>query len=239
LCYLSKWLPGACYFGWILGRKAMPRHSRVVLPAVPLHVIQRGHDRQRCFFVDEDFAAYRQWLHEEAVVAGCRIHAYVLMSNHVHLLLSVEGVEQLARLMKNVGQRYAQRFNKCHGTSGSPWDGRYKSCLVQSEGYLLTCQRYIELNPIRAGMVRFPGNYKWSSYRSNAEGRHDGVVTPHLVYDRMGRDASARRQAYLRLFQQALTPMQVEQIRAAGNGSGVLGDAAFVASHQRPTRNRK
>ncbi|WP_229261193.1 transposase [Duganella levis] len=186
------------------------------------------------FFVDEDFAAYRQWLHEEAVIAGCQIHAYVLMSNHVHLLLSVEDVEQLAGMMKGVGQRYAQRSNKRHGASGSPWDGRYKSCLVQTEGYLLTCQRYIELNPVRAGMVRFPGNYKWSSYRTNAEGRHDGVVTPHSVYERLGLDASERRQAYLRLFQQTLTPMLIEQIRAAGNSSGVLGDSAFVANHQHP-----
>lgn len=213
----------------------MPRHSRVVLPAVPLHVIQRGHDRQQCFFVDEDFVAYRQWLHEEAVIAACQIHAYVLMSNHVHLLMSVEHVEQLAGMMKGLGQRHAQRFNKRHGVSGSPWDGRYKSCLVQTEEYLLTCQRYIELNPVRAGMVRFPGNYKWSSYRSNAEGRHDGVVTPHSVYERLGQDASARRLAYLGLFQQTLSPMQIAQIRAAGNRSGVLGDQAFVAKYQRPT----
>lgn len=213
----------------------MPRHARIVLPAIPLHVIQRGHDRQRCFFVDEDFAAYRQWLHEEALMARCQMHAYVLMSNHVHLLLSVAEVAQLAAMMKGVGQRYAQHFNQWHGTSGSPWDGRYKSCLVQTEGYVLTCQRYIELNPVRAGMVRFPGNYKWSSYRSNAEGRHDGLVTPHSVYERLGRDASERRQAYLRLFAETLTPMQIEQIRSAGNHNGVLGDLAFIAKYQRPT----
>ena len=213
----------------------MPRHTRVVLQAVPLHVIQRGHDRQRCFFVDEDYELYRQWLHEETVIAGCQVHAYVMMSNHVHLLVSVDELVPLAGMMKGVAQRYAQYFNYRHATSGSPWDGRYKSCLVQTEGYLLTCQRYIELNPVRAGMVRFPGNYKWSSYRCHAEGRHDAVVTPHSVYDRLGLDASERRQAYMRLFNETLTPMQIEQIRAAGNSNGVLGDKAFIASHQGPT----
>ncbi len=213
----------------------MPRQPRVVLQAVPMHVIQRGHDRQRCFFVDEDYVLYRQWLHEEAVIAACQVHAYVLMSNHVHLLVSVDDALRLARMMKGLAQRYAQYLNYRYGTSGTVWDGRYKSCLVQTEAYLLTCQRYIELNPVRAGMVRFPGNYKWSSYRCNAEGRHDEVVTPHSVYERLGLDAAARRQAYMRLFHETLTPMQLEQIRAAGNSNGVLGDLAFIAKHRRPT----
>lgn len=212
----------------------MPRFSRLVLPAVPLHVIQRGHDRQRCFFVDDDYVVYRQCLHEEAVVACCEVHAYVLMSNHVHLLLSVEDAERLAIMMKGVAQRYAQYFNHRRAATGSPWDGRYKSCLVQTEGYLLTCQRYIEMNPVRAGMVRFPGNYKWSSYRGNAEGRHDELLTPHSVYARLGNDDAERRQAYMRLFRETLTPMQLAEIRAAGNSGGVLGDKNFVEMH-RPT----
>jgi len=156
------------------------------------------------------------------------------MSNHVHLLVSVDDAQGLTLMMKGLGQRYAQYFNRRHRTSGSPWDGRYKSCLVQTEAYLLTCQRYIELNPVRAGMVNFPGNYRWSSYRCNAEGRHDALLTPHSVYQRLGGSAAERQQAYMRLFRVALTPMQIEQIRKAGN-SGVLGDKEFVAAHQRPT----
>jgi len=202
----------------------MPRASRTFLPAVPLHVIQRGHDRRQCFFCDDDFQMYRRLLHEQAVL----VHAYVLMSNHVHLLVSVDDGASLAAMMKGVAQGYSQYFNARRGTSGTVWDGRYKSCLVQTEGYFLTCQRYIELNPVRAGMVRFPGNYKWSSYRSNAEGRHDALVTPHEMYRRLGRDGAERRQAYLRLFQEALTPIQIEQIRA-GCRSGVLGDKQFIA----------
>jgi len=212
----------------------MPRHSRLVLPAVPLHVIQRGYDRQQCFFVDDDFAVFRQWLHEEAVIAQCQVHAYVLMSNHVHLLVSAEDAERLAAMMKGVTQKYAQYFNRWHQMTGSPWDGRYKSCLVQTEGYLLTCQRYIEMNPVRAGMVRFPGNYKWTSYRSNAEGRHDEVVTPHPVYLRLGMNDSERRQAYMRLFQDTLTPKQIAEIRAAANSNGALGDKRWVASNPQP-----
>ena len=202
----------------------MPRASRTFLPAVPLHVIQRGHDRRQCFFCDDDFQMYRGLLHEQAVL----VHAYVLMSNHVHLLVSVDDGASLDAMMKGVAQGYSQYFNARRGASGTVWDGRYKSCLVQTEGYFLTCQRYIELNPVRAGMVRFPGNYKWSSYRSNAEGRHDSLVTPHEMYRRLGRDGAERRQAYLRLFQEALTPIQIEQIRA-GCRSGVLGDKQFIA----------
>jgi putative transposase len=206
----------------------MPRIARIFLPAVPLHVIQRGHDRQRCFFIDDDFQAYRERLRQQAVLVQCRVHAYVLMSNHVHLLVSVADARCLAAMMKGVAQAYSQYFNARRGMSGTVWDGRYKSCMVQTEEYFLMCQRYIELNPVRAGMVRFPGHFKWSSYRSNAEGRHDGIVTPHSMYERLGRDASERRQAYLKLFQDALTPMQIAQIRAAGNRGGVLGDKQFI-----------
>lgn len=212
----------------------MPRHSRLVLPAAPLHVIRRGYDRRRCFFVEDDFVAFRDWLHEQAVIAQCQVHAYVLMSNHVHLLISVADVVRLASMMKGVTQKYAQYFNHRHQATGSPWDGRYKSCLVQTEEYLLTCQRYIEMNPLRAGMVRFAGNYKWSSYRSNAEGRHDGVVTPHSIYQRLGMTDSERRQVYMRLFQQPLTPMQIAEIRAAANSNGALGDKGGGEANPRP-----
>lgn len=197
----------------------MPRPSRLVLPSVPLHVVQRGHNRQRCFHTADDFEAYRLWLHEAALDSACALHAYVLMSNHIHLLLSVESTEHLAGMMKRVAQKYAQYFNYRHHRSGTLWDGRYKSCFVPTEDYVLTCQRYIEMNPVRAGIVRFPGNYKWSSYRSNGEGRHDQLLTPHSVYLRLGLNDSDRRQAYLRLFREALTPQQLAEIRAALNAT--------------------
>ncbi|ELX10277.1 transposase [Janthinobacterium sp. HH01] len=201
----------------------MPRRARLLLPGVPLHVIQRGHDRQRCFLLDEDFEAYRQWLRDEALANHCLVHAYVLMGNHIHLLISVEDARELAAMMKGVAQRYAQYFNLRHRRSGAVWDGRYKSCLVQTEEYFLICQRYIELNPVRAGIVRFPGNYRWSSYRANAEGRVDSLLTAHSIYLRLGLTESERRQAYMRLFHKGLTVEQIEKVRSAGNSGMPLG----------------
>ena len=203
----------------------MPRRSRLILPSVPLHVIQRGHDRQLCFLCDDDFQRYRELLHEWVALSAVQIHAYVLMSNHVHLLLSAEDRTALAKLMKSVAQRYSEYFNLRYRRSGSVWDGRYKSCPVQSEKYLLVCQRYIELNPVRARMVRFPGNYRWSSYRGNAEGRRDNLITPHPVFLRLGREAGERRQAYCSLFRESLPQPVIEQIRQFRP----LGDAGFLA----------
>jgi putative transposase len=145
------------------------------------------------------------------------------MGNHVHLLISVEDARELAAMMKGVAQRYAQYFNLRHRRSGAVWDGRYKSCLVRTEEYFLICQRYIELNPVRAGIVRFPGNYRWSSYRANAEGRVDSLLTAHSIYLRLGLTEPERRQAYMRLFHKGLTVEQIEKVRSAGNSGMPLG----------------
>jgi putative transposase len=134
----------------------MPRRSRLVLPGVPLHLIQRGNNRQVCFVADEDFAIYLNWLHQYADETGCRLHAYALMTNHVHLLISADRAQAPGALMKALGQRYVQYFNRTYRRSGTLWEGRYRSCLVQAADYLLVCQRYIELNPVRAGMVEHP-----------------------------------------------------------------------------------
>lgn len=213
----------------------MPRRSRLILPAVPLHVIQRGHDRQLCFLGDDDFQRYAELLREWSILSATQVHAYVLMSNHVHLLLSVADAAALAKLMKAVAQRYSEYFNLRYRRSGSVWEGRYKSCPVQSERYLLVCQRYIELNPVRAGMVRFPGNYRWSSYRTNAEGRSDGIITPHSVFQRLGRSATERQQAYCGLFREALPQPVIDQIRRFRP----LGDAEFQVQFEQPPRPSK
>lgn len=195
----------------------MPRRHRIVLPGVPLHVIQRGHDRQPCFLVEEDYLNFLQWLQQQAKLTRSRIHAYVLMTNHVHLLLSVEDVDSLARLMKSVTQNYSQYFNHRYRRCGAVWQGRYKSCMVQTEDYFLECQRYIELNPVRAGLAGFPGNYRWSSYRCNAEGRDDQIVMPHLLYDRLGPTHATRRLAYLALFAEPMAAIAIARIRSAVN----------------------
>ena len=131
----------------------MPRRPRIHLPGVPIHLVQRGHNRDACFFTDEDFLAYREWLGEALKKSGCALHAYVFMTNHVHLLLTPESVASLGGLMKALGQRYVQYVNRTYRRSGTLWEGRFRSCLMQGETYVLGCYRYVELNPVRAGMV--------------------------------------------------------------------------------------
>ena len=206
----------------------MPRRPRLTLPHVPLHLIQRGNNRQLCFAVEEDYRRYLDWLKEYADKTGCRIHAYVLMTNHVHLLVSAERGEAPGELMKALGQRYVQYYNRTYRRSGTLWEGRYRSCLTQTEEYLLACQRYIELNPVRAGMVQHPADYRWSSYRANAQGEGDDLVTAHDVYLGLGSRVQDRQAAYRELFCCELEPGLVDQIRLATNGNFALGNPRFT-----------
>lgn len=207
----------------------MPRGARHVLAGVPLHVIQRGNNRQACFRSDADRERYLGWLKDYAEDCGCAVHAYVLMGNHVHLLLTPREAAGAARLMKSLGQRYVQDFNRRHGRSGTLWEGRFRSCIVQSERYLLTCARYIELNPVRAAMVARPADYRWSSHRANARGVPDGLIRPHALYLALGTTPQARCAAYRGLFRQAFEPAQLEDIRRATNANAVLGAEPFRA----------
>jgi putative transposase len=207
----------------------MPRRARIALPNVPVHIIQRGNNRQPCFFADEDYRAYLAWLAEYAGRTGCRIHAYVLMTNHVHLLLSADQADAGGALMKALGQRYVQYVNRVYQRSGTLWEGRFRSCPVQEEDYFLGCQRYIELNPVRANMVTHPADYHWSSYRANAHGEDDTLVHPHSLYTALGSDATVRQSAYRELFRYALEPGMLDKIRRATNGNFALGNEQFVA----------
>jgi putative transposase len=206
----------------------MPRRARLTLPKVPLHLIQRGNNRQACFFADQDYRFYLDWLAEYSDKTGCQVHAYVLMTNHVHLLISADGAESPGALMKALGQRYVQYVNRTYRRSGTLWEGRFRSCLTQEETYLLACQRYIELNPIRAGMVEHPGEYRWSSYRANAQGDHDALLKPHPLYASLGADATSRQAAYRELFRYELEPGLVDEIRRATNGNFALGNQYFA-----------
>jgi putative transposase len=205
----------------------MPRRARLTLPNVPMHVIQRGNNRQACFFADEDYRFYLEWLKEYAAKSKCRIHAYVLMTNHVHLLVSSDSGNGIGALMKALGQRYVQYVNRTYGRSGSLWEGRFRSCLTQEESYLLGCQRYIELNPVRAGMVAHPAEYPWSSYRAHAQGEASSLITPHALYVALGSDQTAREAAYRELFRHELESGLVDAIRTATNGNFALGNARF------------
>lgn len=207
----------------------MARKPRFNLIGNPQHVIQRGNNRQATFFAEEDYRFYLECLGEAAKKSDSAIHAYVLMTNHVHLLVTPGQPDSISRLMQSVGRRYVQYINYSYKRSGTLWEGRYKASLVQSEAYLLTCMRYIELNPVRACMVNQPQAYKWSSYRANAQGLEDSQLTPHVEYEALGPTLESRQAAYRHLFTAHLDPETLAQVRAALNGELVTGTGRFKA----------
>ena len=207
----------------------MPRRARLILPEIPLHIIQRGNNRAVCFHAEEDFLFYLDWLARAAHDTGCSVHAYCLMSNHVHLLLSAATPESPGALMKMLGQRYVQYVNRTYRRSGTLWEGRFRSCLLQEEGYLLECHRYIELNPVRAAMVEHPAHYRWSSYRANAQGEASPFLKPHGLYTALEKTPEARQAAYRELFRYQLDPGLVDQLRSATNGNYALGNERFLS----------
>jgi len=205
----------------------MPRRARLRIAGAPLHIIQRGNNRGACFFADHDYRCYLQHLGELVARYECAIHAYVLMTNHVHLLLTPDQPEGASLLMKHLGQRYVQYVNRVYERSGTLWEGRFRSSIVQAEAYLLRCQRYIEMNPVRAGMVDSPGAYRWSSFGANALGRRDVLITPHPVFLALGSDSSNRRASYLELFRSEIASSELDEIRVSTNGGYALGSELF------------
>lgn len=208
----------------------MPRRARLIVPGVPMHLIQRGNNRQICFASDQDYQFYLEYLKEYAEKTDCQIHAYVLMTNHVHLLVTPRQADSIGQLMKSLGQRYVQYFSRSYRRSGTLWEGRYRSCLTQEEDYLLSCQRYIELNPVRANMVEHPAGYLWSSYRINTQGEKDSLnmIKPHELYLRLGANQIKRQTVYRELLRYELEPGIVNEIRKANNGNYVLGNSRFA-----------
>jgi REP-associated tyrosine transposase len=201
----------------------MPRPLRNILPGVAVHLTQRGNNRAACFRRESDYLLYLLHLRELSARLECTVHAYCLMTNHVHLLISPPSAEACKALMKQLGQRYAQYFNRTYGRTGPLWDGRYHSSVAASGRYVLGCYRYIELNPVAAGMVNHPTLYTWSSYRANALGRDDRIVSPHAEYLALGHNAEAQRNAYAALFHDTLEPSLVADIRAATRGGYPMG----------------
>ena len=184
-------------------------------------------DRCVTFIGDEDFALYLWVLRDVSVRARCAIHAYALMTNHVHLLLTPADSEAPACLMRALGQRYVRYFNDRYRRTGTLWEGRFRSTIVDTGRYFLGCSRYIERNPLRAGIVDDPGAYHWSSYRRNACGEEDGIVTPHSLYTALGANDTARRAAYRDLFATDTSPLEVPAIRTAPRARHTLGMTSY------------
>jgi putative transposase len=214
---------------------AMPRRARIHLDGVPLHIVQRGHNRSPCFFAEDDYRSYLGWLGEALAECECALHAYALMSNHVHLLLTPAKAEAVPKVIISIGRRYVQRINKRYRRTGTLWDSRYKSSLVQAETYLLACQRYIELNPVRAAIVAEPVHYRWTSYRANALGQRNTLLTPHPIYEALGADPEARRAVYRSLLHADHDGHAIDDIRLASTQSQPLGNARFYAMIERLT----
>ena len=211
----------------------MPRGPRLVLPGVALHLVQRGVNRQPCFFAPRDYADYLRLLSVFAADSGCSVHAYCLMTNHVHLLLTPHHAGACARLMKQLNQRYVQRLNKSAGRCGTLWQGRFHSSVVANERYALACYRYIELNPVRAGLVAHARDYYWSSYRANAEGEASPLVAPHATYAGLGISPAGRASAYRGMFELRLPDPEVEEIRKATRGGYRVGEQRRPRGRQR------
>lgn len=206
----------------------MARHPRLNLPGVPVHVIRRGNNRNACFFADGDRHLYLQHLSDAAGRHSCAIHAYVLMPNHVHLLVTPAYGDGVADMMQQLGRRYVRIFNDTHQRTGTLWEGRYKAAMIDSERYLLTCQRYVELNPVRAGLAADPAEYRWSSHRHYVHGITNPLMTAHEIFERLAQDDAARRRAYLALFREQMEPDVIDRIRSATNKGWPLGSEEFI-----------
>lgn len=216
----------------------MPRLPRLNLPNVPQHVVQRGNNRQVTFISHQDYIVYLDKLKEYAKKYRVAIHSYVLMTNHVHLLMTPETQTGISQLMQSLGRYYVRYINKTYNRTGTLWEGRYKSTLVDSESYFLLVSRYIELNPVRADMVAHPAEYPWSSYQSNALYKEIKLLTEHSCYEELGKDSASRREAYRLLFNSHIPDLKLTEIRDATNKAWVLGNNIFKEQIEQQTGRR-
>ncbi|MCH7982074.1 MAG: transposase [Proteobacteria bacterium] len=207
----------------------MARLPRIDLADVPQHIIQRGNNRQACFFSTEDYRVYLKSLLLAAQKYDCFIHAYVLMTNHVHLLATGTTLGAVSLMMQSLGRRYVRYVNAAHRRTGTLWEGRFRSSLVDSERYLFACYRYIEMNPVRASIVTTPGDYPWSSFGYNASGVSDSLITAHKCYTALADTHAVRRKVYRNLFERPVDDDEIKAIRAHVKQGRVLGSERFQA----------
>jgi len=216
----------------------MSRLVRVCPPGIPNHIIQRGHNRQICFAEEEDFAAYENWLHISSVKYGVAVHAWVFMKNHVHIMATPQEQDSISRMMQEVSRHYVRHFNETYRRTGTLWEGRFKSCLVEPRNYLLRCQQYIELNPVRANIVNAPSDYPWSSYHSNCIEKISSLLTPHEIYLNLGKSDRERILEYRSLFAAHIDEALLRDIRASVNKGLALGSKQFKNEIEQLTGRR-
>lgn len=205
----------------------MARKPRVSLPGITQHIVLRGNNREPCFFNERDYSYYLECLLQAVERYDCSLHAYVLMTNHVHLLVTPQVDWAVAQVMQSLGGKYMKYINRVYRRTGTLWQGRYKVSLVDSSRYLLACMRYIELNPVRAGMTELPSDYPWSSYRTNASDDKWPRLTQHPVYRALGASDQERQGAYRTLFSDVIDEAPIHEIRNALNSEQVLGCVDF------------
>jgi putative transposase len=216
----------------------MARLPRLNLPNIPQHVVQRGNNRQACFFAEQDYLVYLDKLKEYSKKYQVAVHAYVLMTNHVHLLMTPTTEKGVSQLMQSLGRYYVRYVNQTYHRSGTLWEGRYKSTLINSEQYFLLVSRYIELNPVRAAMVNHPAEYPWSSFQGNALDKNIELLTSHSLYLALGNKALERKKAYQALFSAHVDELALQEIRDATNKAWVLGDSRFKQQIEQDTGRR-
>lgn len=205
----------------------MARLPRLNLPNIPQHIVQRGNNRQITFVEPDDYVVYLEKLKYYAKEYDVKIHAYVLMTNHVHLLATPTTSNGVSKLMQSLGRYYVRYFNQAYKRTGTLWEGRYKSTLVDSDNYFLVVSRYIELNPVRAGMVQHPAEYTWSSYQHNAVGKTIGLITEHTLYMQLGKDKFESQARYRALFDNEIPSITLDEIKIATDKMWVLGNDKF------------
>jgi len=208
----------------------MVRAARIGLPGIPQHIVQRGNNKQACFFSESDYFFFMEALFESLKKNECHLHAYVLMTNHVHLLVTPSAPQGTSLMMMDLGRKYVRFINDTYGRTGTLWEGRFKSSMVDTERYCLACYRYIELNPVTSRMVRDPGDYPWSSFHTNALGLTSDLITPHPMWTALGNTESERQAAYLKLFSETLDRRDVEALRYGSRKQLPVGSAEFKAS---------
>ena len=216
----------------------MARQARLTVPFHPHHVIQRGNDRQAICRDDLDREKLLALLIEHSRGLRVAVHAYVLMDNHFHLLVTPETLDGLPLMMQAIGRGYVRSFNARHGRTGTLWEGRYRSSLIESEAYLLTCMAYIDLNPVRAGMVQEPADYPWSSHRHLIGLRSDKLVTPHALFWGLGNTPFAREAAYAEFVRAGLSAQQQSDLTRAALTGWSLGSASFLMALAQKTGRR-